>query len=74
MIEIAKIIKYHRKKAGLTQKELAQFAEVGRTVIHDIENGKQTIQLDTLTKILNVLNIKINFTSPLMEFYENEKS
>ena len=41
-------------------------AGVGKTVIYDIEKGKETIQLDTLRKILKVLNIKIELKSPLM--------
>jgi transcriptional regulator with XRE-family HTH domain len=41
-------------------------AGVGKTVIYDVEKGKETIQLDTLRKILKVLNIKIELTSPLM--------
>ncbi|HSW56687.1 MAG TPA: type II toxin-antitoxin system Y4mF family antitoxin [Ignavibacteriaceae bacterium] len=74
--QISEIIKLHRKKSGLTQKGLADLAGVGKTVIYDIEKGKETIQLDTIKKILSVLNIRIKFESPLMELLENnsEKS
>ena len=41
-------------------------AGVGKTVVYDIEKGKETIQLATLRKILNVLNIKIELVSPYM--------
>jgi len=64
--EISQIVKTHRKKSGLTQKELADLSGVGKTVIFDIENGKETIRFSTLMKILNTLNIKISFQSPLM--------
>lgn len=37
---MASIIRGHRKKAGLTQKELADLAGLGKTVIFDIEKGK----------------------------------
>jgi y4mF family transcriptional regulator len=69
------IIHFHRKKSGLSQKELADLAGVGKTVIFDIEKGKDTIQLNTLLKILNVLNISITIESPLMKTFniENEK-
>jgi hypothetical protein len=30
------------------------------------------VQLDTLTKVLNALNIKIAFASPLMAVFEEE--
>jgi transcriptional regulator with XRE-family HTH domain len=46
---------------------LANLAGVGKTVIYDIENGKETIRFSTLQKVLTALNIKITFTSPLME-------
>lgn len=64
---LSEIVKLHRKKAGLTQKGLADLAGVGKTVIYDIESGKETVQLDTIKKVLTVLNIKIKFESPLMK-------
>jgi HTH-type transcriptional regulator / antitoxin HipB len=63
---LADIIRKHRKTAGLTQLQLAELAGVGKTVVFDIEKGKQTIQVDTLRKILQVLNIKVQLTSPIM--------
>jgi HTH-type transcriptional regulator / antitoxin HipB len=67
--ELSKAIHFHRKKSGLSQAELAKLAGVGKTVVFDIEKGKQTVQLDTLLKVLAVLNIKMTFQSPLMETY-----
>jgi len=64
---LANIIKRHRKAAGLSQLQLAELAGVGKTVIFDIEKGKETIQLDTLRKVLRILNIKVRLESPLME-------
>lgn len=57
----------HRKAAGLSQLKLSEMAGVGKTVVFDLEKGKETIQLDTLRKILQVLNIKVMLTSPLMD-------
>ena len=70
--QIAAIILFHRKKSGLSQAELARLAGVGKTVVFDIEKGKLTVQLNTLLKIMHVLNIKLEFVSPLMELF-NEK-
>ena len=64
--ELAYLIKMHRKAARLSRAQLAEMAGVGKTVIYDIENGKETIQLDTLRKIFKVLNIKFELKSPLM--------
>jgi len=65
--DIADVIKAHRKAAKLSRVQLAEMAGVGKTVIYDIENGKESVRLDTLRKILKVLNIKIVLISPLME-------
>ena len=65
--ELASLIRKHRKIAGLSQLQLAELAGVGKTVIYDIEKGKETVRLDTLRKILLVLNIKVKLISPLMD-------
>ena len=75
--QIAEMVRFHRKRSGLSQVELAKLASVGKTVVFDIENGKLSIRLNTLLKVLNVLNIKIDFQSQLMTFFKeslNEKS
>lgn len=75
--ELAQIIRMHRKAAKLSRVHLAELAGVGKTVVFDIEMGKESVQLDTLRKILKVLNIKIILKSPLMDNLqnsENEKS
>ena len=74
MSEISEAIRYHRKKSGLSQEELAKIAGVGKTVVLDIEKGKQTVQLDTLSRILRVLNISMKLESPLMrDFMDDQK-
>ena len=69
---ISDIVWFHRKKSGLSRIQLADLAGVGKTVIYDIEKGKETIRFSTLQKVLKALNIKITFTSPLIEVV-NEK-
>ena len=71
--KISDIVLFHRRKSGLSRNQLADLAGVGKTVIYDIEKGKETIRFSTLQKVLKALNIKITFTSPLMEVL-NEKS
>jgi HTH-type transcriptional regulator/antitoxin HipB len=65
--KLNEIVLFHRKKSGLSRNQLADLAGVGKTVFYDIEKGKETIRFSTLQKVLTALNIKINFTSPLME-------
>ena len=76
ILKIGEVVRYHRKKAGLTQAKLASLAGIGKTVIYEIERGKMSIQLDTLLKVLTILNIHISIESPLMKYFErltNEK-
>lgn len=63
---LARIIKQHRKAAHLSQLQLAELADVGKTVVFDIEKGKETVKLATLRKVLKVLNIKVRLYSPFM--------
>ncbi|MDX9697758.1 MAG: type II toxin-antitoxin system Y4mF family antitoxin [Bacteroidales bacterium] len=72
MQHIGDIIKYHRKKAGLSQKSLADIAGVGKTVVFDIEKGKETVQFKSILNVLKALNISIELNSPLMEKYNTE--
>lgn len=72
-LQIGAMVRFHRKKARMTQAELAKFAEVGKTVVFDVEKGKSTVQLSTLFRILHVLNIKLQFTGPIMHLFEKEQ-
>jgi len=72
--ELTEVIRMHRKAAKLSRAQLAEMAGVGKTVIYDIEKGKETVQLNTLRKVLKVLNIKIELTSPLMENLRNTEN
>jgi HTH-type transcriptional regulator / antitoxin HipB len=54
-----------RKRANLTQAELADLAGVGKTVVWDLEHGKRTVRLETLVKILTPLNIELIARSPI---------
>jgi len=72
---IGKIIRYHRKVASLSRIELAELAGIGKTSVFDIENGKESVRLNTLFPIMKALNISVELQSPLMaKFYENENS
>lgn len=64
------IVRYHREQSGLNRVELARLAQVGKTSIFDIEHSKKTVRLDTLLKVLEVLNISVELNSPLMKAYK----
>jgi HTH-type transcriptional regulator / antitoxin HipB len=71
--DLGEIIKYHRKQTGLTQEELAKLAGIGKTAVFDIENGKQTSRFQTIVKLLRILNIKLDWDSPLKLKYLKSK-
>jgi HTH-type transcriptional regulator / antitoxin HipB len=64
-MELAQLISQTRKQARLTQAELAALAGVGKTVVWDLEHGKRTIRLETLSKVLSSLNIGLIVRSPI---------
>ncbi|MEC3965723.1 helix-turn-helix domain-containing protein [Flagellimonas halotolerans] len=61
------MVKKHRKKAGLTQLELANLAGIGKTTVFDIEKNKETVRWSNILAVLQVLNIEVEFKSPLTE-------
>lgn len=64
---IAKMIQYYRRHTGLSRVDFAKIAGIGKTALFDIEHGKATVQLDTLLKVLEALNIKLQFETPFPE-------
>lgn len=50
--------------------ELADLAGVGKTVIYDLEKGKETVKWSTIQAVLTALNVKVKFEGPLIESYE----
>ena len=68
---LAQIVKWHRKKAHISQQRLADMAGVSRTAIQRLEDGIFKIQMNTLLKILNILNISLELSSPLLKEFEN---
>ena len=63
---IGNVVRFHRRRAGLSQHSLADLAGVGKTSVFDIEKGKPTVRLATLMAVLHVLNIDLALDGPLM--------
>lgn len=49
---IRNFVRESRAKTHLTQKELANKSGVGLRFIRDLEQGKETLRTDTLSKLL----------------------
>ena len=63
---ISQIVRLHREVAQLTRLELSMLAGVGKTVIFDIEHGKESIRFDTLCRVLSALNVSLHYDSPVL--------
>jgi transcriptional regulator with XRE-family HTH domain len=72
--ELKTIIREHRRLSGLSQLELAKLAGVGKTVIFDIEHGKESVRLDTLKMVLTALNITFVLQSPILRRQEKNRA
>lgn len=67
-VKIGLRIKELRTDKNLTQEEVAWKADVDRTFMNHVENGKRNVSIDTLTKIIcNGLetNLKDFFSSEI---------
>lgn len=58
--EIASKLIYYRKRAGLTQKELAKAIGVSGAAVSNWERGTNSIDIDSLFKLCEVLNITMD--------------
>lgn len=62
--EIGKLVQSERKRQGITQLQLAGMAGTGIRLISDIENGKETVQVQKLLKVLHTLGLGLFVFSP----------
>ena len=52
-------VKAKRRKAGLTQVQLAAKAGVGLRFVRDLEQGKRTLRMDVVNKILALFGMRL---------------
>ena len=58
--EIAKNLLFYRKKAGLTQKELAVKLGVKNTAVSNWESGNNSIDIETLFSACEIFGVTLN--------------
>ncbi len=56
---IGRFIKTERKKAGLTQEEVAMRSGLGLRFIRELEQGKQTVRLDKVNQALEMFGMEV---------------
>jgi y4mF family transcriptional regulator len=57
--KIGIFIKEKRKQLKLTQPELAERAGVGLRFVRELEQGKQTVQLDKVNQVLSLFGSEL---------------
>jgi HTH-type transcriptional regulator/antitoxin HipB len=65
--QLASLVRFHRKRAGLSQVDMASMADVSRKVVQDLEAGRDGVSWRNLTAVLAVLNVKLRPTGPLID-------
>ena len=64
-LKVGQRIKELRKEIGLSQEALALKAEVDRTYVTDVENGRRNVSVEILERIIAALDVSFTefFTS-----------
>jgi len=55
--ELGAAIRTRRKSRGLTQQELADFSGCSAKFLTDLENGKPTVRLDKVLRVVMMLGM-----------------
>jgi len=58
-VDVGKVVSGRRKAQGLTQAELAGLGRVGLRFVGDLERGKETVQLDKVMQVLDLLGLDL---------------
>lgn len=58
--EFGKKVKIERIKKDISQEQLAEMADLHRTTLGGIENGKNTPNLETIAKLANALELSLS--------------
>ncbi len=58
--ELGQYLLKERKNLKLTQREISEFADVGRKFIIELEKGKETAQLGKVFELLNNLGLELH--------------
>ncbi|GAC1493772.1 MAG: hypothetical protein NVS2B15_14650 [Pseudarthrobacter sp.] len=60
---LATEVRSRRGQLGLTQRDLADMAGVSERFVRFVEQGKPSVQLDSLTAVLHTLGLELRLTT-----------
>lgn len=72
-MNLASLVQYHRRAAGLSQVELSGLAEVSRKVVQNLEAGNRQVAWKNVLAVLRVLNVSLNPVGPLVKRWQSEE-
>lgn len=58
-LKIGQRIRELRKELGISQEALAYKAEVDRTYVTDVENGRRNVSVEILERLIKALDVSI---------------
>ena len=61
--QLAEIVRRERKRQKVSQVRLSQLADVGVRFVRDLEDGKETVQLDKVLAVLETLGIAVELSN-----------
>ena len=61
--EIGRLVRMRRRDSGLRQDELASIAGVGTRFLSELENGKASLELGKVLRVLQTLGLEISLTA-----------
>jgi len=64
-VKVGLRIKELRNKIGISQETLANKAEIDRTYVTDVENGRRNISIENLAKLIHALDV------PFKDFFDS---
>lgn len=73
--EFGRRLRELRQEKNLSQEALAHKADLDRTYITSLENGRRNVSIQTMAKVLQALEVSFVdfFSSELFEFRKNRK-
>ena len=62
--DIGRMVRAARKQNGLTLAEAAGLTCVGVRFLSELENGKPTVQLEKVLRVITALGLRLQLVSP----------
>ena len=59
-IKVGQRIKVLRKTISISQESLANKADVDRTYVTDVENGRRNVSVEILDRLINALDVTVS--------------